>query len=300
MKSGIFFFWIRLQKWIAGVFLLLSLVLSKNLCAQNGSVNLILRSLGGNQTFPSWSQEGRYLVFQSDVSGNQDIFLLDTHNDSVRQLTFAVTDEAHPVWVPGKKAVVYDSKRNGKYHLYFLDLETGKEQLLFKRNLEAREASFSPSRQLVVFSGLTPIDDTWGIFSYDFIYNNLNTLIRPQGNAEFPVLSPSGRKLMYQLHNVMNRNVWYQSNWYGDDQYRMNHGSGRPSWSPDAWRLFYCGKDGEHWSVYSVRQNGEGVLRVATYDDPVADPAVSPDGKKLAFSLKTKNGWKIQIIKLDN
>lgn len=295
-----YFIGTRGQKLIASLLTLFLLgMLPQSVSAQNSALNLVLRNLEGNQSFPSWSQDSRYLIFQSDVSGNQNIFLLDTKNDSVRQLTFAVTDEEHPVWVPGKNAVVYDSKREGKYHLYFLDLKTGKEQLLFKRNLEAREASFSPSRQLVVFSGLTPVEDNWGIFSYDFVYNNLNTLIRPQGNAEFPVVSPGGRKLIYQLHNVMDRNVWYQSNWYGDDQQLVLNGSGRPSWSPDAWRLYYGAKDGANWSIYSVRQNGQSVLRVATYDSPVVEPAASPDGKKLAFSLKTKNGWKIQIIELN-
>ncbi|MBN2614958.1 MAG: PD40 domain-containing protein [Bacteroidales bacterium] len=288
----------RTQNLIAGVFLVLLLSLSIGLKAQNA--NSVLRNLKGNQTFPSWSPDGRYLLYQSDVFGNQDVFLLDVQTDSVHRLTFAASNEEHPVWVPGKNAVVYDSKRNGKYHLYLLDLNTGKERLLFHRNVEAREASFTPNRQLVVFSGLTPVEDSWGIFSYDFVYNNLNTLIRPQGNAGFPVVSPGGRKMVYQLRNVMNRTIWYQANWYGDDQQLVNHGSGRPAWSPDAWRLYYAGKDAENWSVYSVRRNGQSVLRVATYDSPVSDPAVSPDGKQLAFSLKTKNGWKIQIIKLGN
>lgn len=275
------------------------IIFSMNLEAQHVQWNMTLKSSPGNQLFPSWSENGHYLLFQSDLSGNQDVFMLNTKTDSIIRLTSQTTDEEHPVWVPGRSAVVYDSKRNGQYHLYYLDLKIRKEKLLFKRNIQSREASFSPTKQLVVFSGLIQIENNWGIFSYDFIYNNLNTLVRWQeGDAAFPVVSPAGKIMVYQVKNSMNKDVWFTANWYGDDQKQLPNGTGRPSWSPDAWRLYYARRNGDKWSIYSVRQNGEGLMVVATFKQPVADPSVSPDGKKLAYSIKTKKGWKIQISDL--
>ncbi|MBN2638614.1 MAG: PD40 domain-containing protein [Bacteroidales bacterium] len=279
--------------------MIFSIVLISGSKAQTNQLNTILSKESGNQDFPSWSNNGRYLVFQSDKFGNQDIFMLDAQKDSVIRLTYNISDEEHPVWVPGKDAIVYDAKRDRKYHLYYLDLKTRKERLLFKRNIQAKEASFSPTRQLVVFSGLIPIEDNWGIFSYDFIYNNLNTLIRSQdGDAVFPVVSPTGKVLVYQLNNQMNKQVWFTSNWYGDQNKQIANGKGRPVWAPDAWRLYYTGRIGDQWLIFSVRQDGKDVLSVQSFSYPVKNPSVSPDGKKIAYVAFTNEVWKIQIMKL--
>lgn len=118
--------------------LIIGVMFALSLHAQSAPENNVLKYFSGNQQYPSWSTDGRYLVFQSDHAGNEDIYLYDTQRNIVIQVTHMATDEEHPVWFPGKDAVVYDSKRNGKYSLYYFDLKTGKEKPLFKRNIQAR------------------------------------------------------------------------------------------------------------------------------------------------------------------
>jgi TolB protein len=285
----------RVKGWL---FLIIGVMYTLSVSAQSAPENNVLKYFSGNQQYPSWSTDGRYLAFQSDHAGNEDIYLYDMQRNIVIQVTHMSTNEEHPVWFPGKDAVVYDSKRNGKYALYYFDLKMGKEVPLFKRNIQAREASFSTKKQLVVFSGLTPFKDVWGVYSYDFLYKNLNTLIQNQSMAAFPEFSPDGKRLVYQAEDVMHRKNWYIANWYGGDNIKMTQGVGKASWGRDSWRLYYAHRDGYRWALFSVCRDGSQLKRVAIFNTPVATPVVSPDGKRLSFAQKTEKGWKIEFLNL--
>ncbi len=58
--------------------------------------------------FPFWSSNGR-MVFQSGKKGHQNIFLYSAAKDTAVVLTSNALDNSHPVWVPGKNAVVYSA-----------------------------------------------------------------------------------------------------------------------------------------------------------------------------------------------
>ncbi len=252
----------------------------------------------GDQMFPAWEPHGHYLAYQSNQNGNWDIFVYDFQMNKISQVTFSTDDEMHPVWVPGKNALVYDSKRNGEWHIYYRDLNSGQEKPLFVQKVEAREASFTPSRHLVAFSGFDPSSNHWQIFTYDLVYNNLNLLTIIQGDAHFPVFAQDGRELAYQVHDFTGNNYIQLTNWFGDFYKVLRKGSGRVSWAPGSWRMFFVSKGGNSESIVSLGQDGGDFQKVITSQSPISSPAVSPDGKELAFAKQTANGWKIIVTKM--
>ncbi len=281
------------------IFILLNLILIPVTFAQTHKMDSIL-NLGskGDQMYPAWQPQGHYLAYQSDQNGNWDIFIYDLETNKTTQVTFSTDDEVHPVWVPGKNALVYDSKRDGKWHIYYLDLDTGKEKLLFHQEVQAREASFTPSRHLVAFSGFDPSSDHWQIFTYDLVYNNLNLLTMLQGDAHFPVFTHDGKELAYSVRDFTGRDYIQLTNWFGDFFKILAKGRGKVSWSPDSWHFVFVVKGGDSESIVSLGQDGSGFEKLVSSKTPVNGPVISPDGKEIAFAKQTTSGWKIIIRKV--
>lgn len=79
----------------------------------------------------SWAPDGKQLVFASiDMSGNDDLYVLNTETRELRKLTNDYYDDRDPAWSPRGDKIVFSSDRtpfgkNEKYNLFLYDVKTG-------------------------------------------------------------------------------------------------------------------------------------------------------------------------------
>ncbi len=67
---------------------------------------------------PSWSPDGKKVVFASNRSGNFDLWLLNLEKKTLVQLTNNPAEDNHPVWTPDGKYIYFDSARSGNYDIW--------------------------------------------------------------------------------------------------------------------------------------------------------------------------------------
>jgi Tol biopolymer transport system component/serine/threonine protein kinase len=84
----------------------------------------------GESFFPSFSPNGRRLVYQSDRTGNSEIWELDLDTKTERNLTDHASGDLAPDWSPDGKEIVFLSKRGDKYQVWIMDSEGGSPRLL--------------------------------------------------------------------------------------------------------------------------------------------------------------------------
>ncbi len=253
-----------------------------------------------NEQFPAWSEDGSLLVFQSTLKGHTELFIYDFANDSLIQVTGGKANMSHPVFIPGSNNIAYDKMEQDGSHLYKINLASGNRELLFKRDILCKAPSFSPSGRLVVFIGWDKKSDTWQIFSYDFVYDNLNRLTNLMDkNLSRPLFSPDGKTILFGTQsnpNSINFDL-HQINWYGDKLYEPDsiHAVSY-CWAVNNYRIVCLKSIATNvYSFITIRKDGTIPMLLSTDTIQRVTPSLSPDGKKIAVAEKIGSNFDIVI-----
>ncbi len=245
------------------------------------------------QLFPALRNDS--VLFQSGTGNHSRILLfLKKENRVVAPDSFSFYGH-HPVWVPGKNKMVCDTGAGLSARLILYDFKTKKKSRLINRHLPGKEASFTPSRHLVAFSGFDDRTRHWQVYTYDFVYDNLNRLTAEKGNCRFPVFSPDGKTLVYTVYSDSGKTFLKRINWYGAEPKVMATGvKGKACWTPDNWRVVFIVPGNHGDNLFSVQEDGAGLRLVKSFSSPVCCPAITQDGKTLWLSVKGKKQYRLQ------
>ena len=259
---------------------------------------------GSDELFPAWSSDNRQIAFQSNQNGNNNLFIYDLKQDTIRQITSGKADKQHPVFIPNSNDIAFDSQINDKVYIFKIDPATGQQDVVFKRKLFCKEPSFSPSGRMIVFTGYDKTSESWQIFSYDFIYDNLNQLTHYKQKKVFnPLFSPNGKIILFKTEERLTpfSQSLEEINWYGKSLISIDTISAQSyCWSPDSYRIVCTLKKDSTHRVISIRKDGSAAFLLSDNEYQKATPALSPDGKKLALAVKLGNDFDIIIVNLDD
>lgn len=144
---------------------------------------------------PDISPDGKYIVFTSNQTGNNDIFVQD-RSGVVRNLTNNPATDEWARWSPDGKQIVFDSNRDGGvFEIYVMNADgTGTPAQLTDPPTLGRYPSWSPDGKQIVFR--RGID----IFTINADGSGapvqLTTEV-PPSFAQMPVWSPDGRYIVF-------------------------------------------------------------------------------------------------------
>ena len=107
--------------------------------ARNKQVGRIKVKLSGVTT-PSWSPDGKQLVFTGYDGGLSDLFTVNRDGSDLRRLTSDKFGDLHPVWSPDGKTIAFATDRGPRtdfktlafsnFRIALYDLATGTVRVL--------------------------------------------------------------------------------------------------------------------------------------------------------------------------
>ncbi len=262
----------------------------------------------GLESEPSWSPDGRMIAYSSDRSGNFDIWVQPVGEGNPVRVTTSEAHDWQPDWAPEGNRLVFRSEREGG-GLFVTPVLGGQERKISSFGYHPR---WSPDGARILFTGSTLI----GTAELPKVY-----VVGLDGQPPREVLADFLRQ--FAFFRVAWRpdgehiSLW---GWSRQDKWRfftipLNGGAPVKSeidpkieeqireatveltdflWSPSGRTLYFKGTSQSVKNLWKVEVDPQsmrwisGPERLTTGAGPDSDLAISPDGRKLAFTARAE------------
>ena len=101
---------------------------------------------------PRWSRDGKKIVFQSNRSGNEDIWTMELETGKWRQLTNDPANDETPIFSPPGDQILFVSDRAASRDIWVMNADGSGQRALTQRPEEDATPCFSPDGKKILFS----------------------------------------------------------------------------------------------------------------------------------------------------
>lgn len=160
---------------------------------KSGSHNLVVNIEGSNLS-PSFSPDGKKLLYSSTVGGNADIYEMRLSDGDTKQLTTLPSTEVQPSYASDGQSFVYTSDKvsAGRPSIYRYSFATGNAALISTRGYAASPQLSLDGQRLAYLNGRKAAVMT--------LANGQAINLAETGLDEPARLSPSGQYAIYPMH----------------------------------------------------------------------------------------------------
>ena len=296
MTIKLFFLTLILWFQFAGEMYSQSILLKETCLSQNAQ----------DDRYASYSPNGNKIVFESNRSGNWDIYMMDADGKNQQKITAKKSDDRRPSWHPSGKIILFESDRGGKTELYTIAIKNRKIRKISNSaiNGELIFGNFSPNGKYVAVSAKES-DEKSNIILMKKNGKNIKRLTSNQLRNYYPKWSPNGNEIVYFSRKHTNNQ--------DDEIYRLNVKDGKefrltnwpthnfcPTWSSDGRRIAYVtSMEGTRPEIYIMNADGSNKTRVTDNQDGDTLPNWSPAGNKLLITAYREGNFEICELELD-
>jgi Tol biopolymer transport system component len=252
---------------------------------------------------PAWSPDGRTIVFVSWRDRNGEIYAMDADSSSPRNLTQDPAQDVRPAWSPDGRRIAFVTRRDGNSEVYVMNADGGEKRNLTRDRASDDYPTWSPDGRKIAFLrcsdsplSCVTLSNSYQLYVVNADGSGLRRLpLNPTGSYRYPiryplVWSPDGRTIYSGRYLVSTD---------GSGSRWLSYIPLTAVWSPDGRRIAFARPRGRtepgpccysaHSDIYVMDADGSGTRKLTHNALQNAEPAWSPDGRKIAFR-STRNG----------
>ncbi len=273
----------------------------------------LLGGCGGGASGPSsgTSQNAREtLVFQSDRSGNYEIYTAFGDGKVQLRLTNSAEADVDPALSPDRRQIAFASTRGGHSSLYLMNADGSGVRRLTDSPLIEEQPAWSPDGTKLAFRVFSEETFSSNIVILDVASGHIRNLT-DEGDfldQRQPAWSPDGTRIAYASDYDPNGEFIGFSQIYvrpvaGGEPKAITSDLAfhtAPAWSPDGSQLaFVSDADGDP-EIFVSRADGSEARQITHNDLRDDAPAWSRDGKRLIFSSNPNDNFDLYSLSLSD
>jgi formylglycine-generating enzyme required for sulfatase activity/serine/threonine protein kinase len=244
---------------------------------------------------PTPTGGGGLIAFNSNRTGNNEIYLINADGSNLGRLTFSPADDRIPSWSPDGKEIAYQSNTDGDWEIYVLTLDGGRTRQVTSNTCNDYAPEWSPDGDRFVF--YSDCDGNREIYTVNVDGSGRKQLTQTEQKYNwFPNWSPDGRQVTYSSNQSGNYQV-YVMNADGSSSRALAPGCAS-SFSPDGLQILftsYCTDLGE---IKLMDADGSNV-RTLSNEYGNSNPSWSRDGKMIVFQSDRSGDEDVWTMELD-
>ena len=266
----------------------------------------------GLEDSPSWSPDGRTLVYQSDQTGNWDIWISQVGSlQAANRTADSSADDIGPTWSPDGQWIAFFSYREGGGY-FVMPGVGGNPRKVFSwptGTMYPDSAQWSPDSTQLAFAMGQRVDPWLEILTLASKASRKILLpVRPRSNTVLNVSwSPDGRWLAYSrmISPIAATSELWLTRLSDGESFQLTEGTKReisPTWLPDSRGFYFVSDRGgtsDLW-IFTISEDGrvEGAPKQVTAGIEMDKAELGANGRRLAYTKKriTRNVFRVPIL----
>ena len=248
---------------------------------------------------PTYSRDGRSVLFSSNRSGNADLWLLSLGSGEVRQLTDDPADDWDPAFSSDGRSIIWSSNRSGHLEIWIANVDGTGARQLSQDGVDAENPTQTPDGKWILYgSGNLERNGIWRMRS------DGSEAARVIPGAYFlPEVAPDGVHVAYLLNDGEHQRVVLSVAEIESGQvvfetdvefsgFQNLIQPGRPRWTPDGTSLLFMHPNDQGYfaifeQAFRPGTDTKATRRLcvtATGNTQIESFGVAPDGKTIVFA----------------
>ena len=259
----------------------------------------------------AWSPDGKQIVFVSNTTGRNNLWLVSSDGGWPTQLTVSDQRQSHPAWSPDGKWIAYQSDYDGdeQWDIFFVSPKTGQVVNVTKtREVSEEDPKWSPDGRFLAYMVKAKTSSSYEIDVFDTLLRDTRhiTANTPADKLNVdPIWSKDGKFIVYTQDEAKgtNSNVFIADVKTGESTLLTPH-EGEALYAAND-----VSPDGKQVLITSNAANGfqnAGLLDVSTKGIhwltqekwPVRAGNFSPDGKAVTWTANVDGETMVYLHKL--
>ena len=273
------------------------LLLAAAACAAAGCGRAPRRKAGTAPVSGEASASRFELVFERELAGNLDLYLIPAGGGPERRLTDAPGEDGLARWSPDGAHILFTSLRDGHYQLYEVDPVTGKQRRFRTNSATEYQADYSPDGKSVAF--LTNLNGPERLVIQDLATGVLRELVNHGEGVIFgnPHWSPDGRQITFSSNHRIGHQIYVVDVATGAQRRisPVTSGGCEPHFSRDGTKVVYVSRRhlGSESRLVEHDLASDEEKALVSWPALNYDPVYSPDGSELAFASKITGEYQV-------